>query len=296
MMSAERQRLCRMLFDEFLALYAARDLGLLNRLSDNFSGFSGSTAQLVRSRAEWEAITRADFVQMPGPLRLERLEGFEQDLAPDVLVATACLHIHLPGGDPLFARQTARQVVVFRRESGVWKVSHCSISMPYGSVRAGEVFPGGDWDARNRELQQLVEERTHALEEANQRLQLLSNTDGLTGIANRRLFDQRLSQEWARGLRDGRPVALIMLDVDRFKHFNDHYGHLAGDACLQALAVTLAQAGARRETDLAAALVARSSWCCCPTRPRPTRRKWRARSSRPSRRWRCPMRGWNSAP
>ncbi|RYF53593.1 MAG: GGDEF domain-containing protein, partial [Comamonadaceae bacterium] len=105
---------------------------------------------------------------------------------------------------------------------------------------------------RNRELEALVHERTQALAQANQRLELLSNTDGLTGIANRRHFDEALAHEWARAQRSHSPLALIMLDVDVFKHFNDHYGHLAGDACLQALALTLVQTGARRDGDLAA--------------------------------------------
>ena len=91
-----------------------------------------------------------------------------------------------------------------------------------------------------------------ALAQANERLQQISHTDGLTGIANRRRFDEALAHEWARAQRARTPLSLVMLDVDRFKHFNDHYGHLAGDACLQALALTLAQTAARREGDLAA--------------------------------------------
>src|SRR4029453_3973756 len=68
---------------------------------------------------------------------------------------------------------------------------------------------------------------------------------------NRRSFDCRLAQEWKRAQRAGTSVALVMLDVDLFKHYNDHYGHLAGDRCLQSLARALAPA-ARRAGDLAA--------------------------------------------
>ena len=103
-----------------------------------------------------------------------------------------------------------------------------------------------------QELQALVDERTQALAQANNQLQLLSNTDSLTGIANRRHFDQALAHEWARAQRAHAPVSLIMLDVDVFKHFNDHYGHLAGDACLKSLALTLAQTGGRRDGDVVA--------------------------------------------
>jgi diguanylate cyclase (GGDEF)-like protein len=67
----------------------------------------------------------------------------------------------------------------------------------------------------------------------------LSHTDGLTGIANRRYFDEVLAREWDRAKRSQRPISLIMLDVDWFKLFNDHYGHQAGDDCLKAIAQVL---------------------------------------------------------
>jgi diguanylate cyclase (GGDEF)-like protein len=175
-----------------------------------------------------------------------------QELGDDVVAATAFFHIRLPMADALFERETARLVLVFRHEQGDWKIAHSSISIPYGLARDGEVYPVGRLQQRNLELEALVEERTQALAQANQRLQLISNTDGLTGIANRRHFDQTLAHEWARAQRAQAPLSLIMLDVDVFKHFNDHYGHLAGDACLRTLATTLAQMGARREGELAA--------------------------------------------
>jgi diguanylate cyclase (GGDEF)-like protein/PAS domain S-box-containing protein len=79
----------------------------------------------------------------------------------------------------------------------------------------------------------------------------LATLDALTGLANRRRFDERLQQEWARARRDGTPVSLLMIDVDHFKQFNDQYGHPAGDACLQAIATVLAEEAAR-PADLAA--------------------------------------------
>lgn len=86
---------------------------------------------------------------------------------------------------------------------------------------------------------------------AQQKLAALAILDGLTGIANRRRFDERLKEEWARARRDGTSLSLLLIDVDHFKKFNDQYGHPAGDACLQAIATTLA-AEARRPADLAA--------------------------------------------
>lgn len=82
-------------------------------------------------------------------------------------------------------------------------------------------------------------------------LRALTLTDPLTGVANRRAFDARLEAEWRRGARSGMPMALILLDVDYFKSYNDHYGHQAGDACLMQVAAALRR-GASRNYDLVA--------------------------------------------
>ncbi|QNG99249.1 sensor domain-containing diguanylate cyclase [Pseudomonas sediminis] len=102
-----------------------------------------------------------------------------------------------------------------------------------------------------RELEQRVVQRTEELQVLNSRLETLSLTDALTGIANRRHFDEVLAKEWKRAQRMGEPLALAVVDVDWFKAYNDHYGHLAGDSCLQQVAQTLASA-ISRSSDLVA--------------------------------------------
>jgi diguanylate cyclase (GGDEF)-like protein len=94
----------------------------------------------------------------------------------------------------------------------------------------------------------LTEQRLAA---ANARLTQLSATDGLTGIGNRRAFDQALEKEVGRAARDRQQVSLIMIDVDHFKLFNDHYGHPAGDDCLRQIATMLDQC-LRRPPDIVA--------------------------------------------
>lgn len=89
-------------------------------------------------------------------------------------------------------------------------------------------------------LEAKVAERTAELRLLNRKLEALSATDGLTGIANRRHFDATLAAEWTRAARQGHPLALGLLDVDWFKQYNDHYGHQAGDDCLRKVADTLA--------------------------------------------------------
>lgn len=83
------------------------------------------------------------------------------------------------------------------------------------------------------------------------KLAALATSDGLTGLANRRHFDERLHAEWTRAKRDGSPLSLLLIDVDHFKKFNDRYGHQAGDRCLRAIARVLSEQ-IRRPTDLAA--------------------------------------------
>lgn len=83
------------------------------------------------------------------------------------------------------------------------------------------------------------------------RLETLAIEDSLTGLANRRRFDERLREEWARAYRDRSSLALLMIDVDHFKAYNDEYGHPAGDACLRVVAQVIA-AEMKRPGDLAA--------------------------------------------
>jgi diguanylate cyclase (GGDEF)-like protein len=88
-------------------------------------------------------------------------------------------------------------------------------------------------------------------ERAEAELSVLAATDGLTGLANRRTFDKALESEWLRAARHNLPLSLLLMDIDRFKRFNDNYGHQAGDECLQAVARILA-AAMKRPGDLVA--------------------------------------------
>lgn len=103
----------------------------------------------------------------------------------------------------------------------------------------------------NQKLEETVSARTKALEEANDKLLKLSVLDGLTKIANRRNFDETLEKEWFRSCRTKHPLSVIIFDIDFFKLYNDHYGHLAGDECLKKIAQT-ASSCIHRSCDLAA--------------------------------------------
>jgi diguanylate cyclase (GGDEF)-like protein len=100
--------------------------------------------------------------------------------------------------------------------------------------------------AKVRAMQRLVQMRyslvvlSSRLDEANRELQRLSSVDGLTGIPNRRNFDDSLEREWRRCKRGNLPFTVCIADVDHFKQFNDTYGHQAGDDCLRSVAQALA--------------------------------------------------------
>lgn len=91
----------------------------------------------------------------------------------------------------------------------------------------------------------LYESLEAKVQQRTEELRQMSMKDGLTGIANRRAFDERLAIEWRRGLRQGAALALLMIDIDHFKAFNDHYGHLDGDRCIRRVAQALASVASR---------------------------------------------------
>jgi diguanylate cyclase (GGDEF)-like protein len=99
----------------------------------------------------------------------------------------------------------------------------------------------------------VTEERNaeEGLRAENLRLQQIAYVDALTQLANRRQFDEALKAEWLRAIREETPLSLVMLDIDRFKRFNDLYGHLAGDECLRVVAAAV-KAILRRPADLMA--------------------------------------------
>jgi diguanylate cyclase (GGDEF)-like protein len=133
----------------------------------------------------------------------------------------------------------------------------CALAAKWEMTRRAELKIGT--------LEHEVSLRMRALERANDALEAeiaerrtlerdlerLSITDPLTGVANRRRFDNALTTEWRRALRVHRPVGVAMIDVDNFKGYNDRYGHISGDKCLQSIAAALSQS-VRQNVDLVA--------------------------------------------
>ncbi|MBU0688204.1 MAG: diguanylate cyclase [Gammaproteobacteria bacterium] len=179
---------------------------------------------------------------------------------PDVVL----LDIKLPDIDGF---EVARQIRKMEGEHE-WAAIIFLTAMNTDEDLARGIAAGGDdylvkpvsevvFHAKVRAMQRLIEMQrrlvdvTQQLDGANAELLRLSTTDALTGIANRRSLDQFLEREWRRCLRMKKPLALVMMDIDYFKLFNDKYGHQAGDDCLKKVADQIARA-APRATDLAA--------------------------------------------
>lgn len=134
--------------------------------------------------------------------------------------------------------QAAQHAVLQRLPEGRW-VQAYERRTPQGGIAGVRT-----------DVTQLVR-KEQELAAANAQLALLSSTDGVTGIGNRRRFDQRLATEWARCGRQQLPLSVVLIDIDHFKLYNDHYGHLAGDECLRKVAQLL-QAMTRRADEVAA--------------------------------------------
>jgi len=143
--------------------------------------------------------------------------------------------------------------VLSRRQSGELEAAphQLRVICGDGSLRWSETTARSARDERGRELHTIlvirdISDRKRLEEE----LEALALKDGLTGLGNRRAFDEMLDRSWRQTLRSGSQMALLLLDVDYFKQFNDSYGHQAGDDCLRALAEAI-RSFARRPTDLA---------------------------------------------
>jgi diguanylate cyclase (GGDEF)-like protein len=185
-----------------------------------------------------------------------KLEGLDRDWV-EVGPRRVAYYTRIPPGSYRF-------VVTAANEDGVWNDQGAAIAVRldphfyttawfYGLCVAALALAGrGGYRlytrrarAREQTLMRLVEERTQQLEHANRALARLSSLDGLTGVANRRAFDEAFEVEWRRCARAALPLSLVLADIDHFKAFNDTYGHQGGDSCLQRVAATLGRSAAR---------------------------------------------------
>ena len=151
------------------------------------------------------------------------------------------------------ARHFTRNAQRGQNVPDLFRALHRDGSMRWVEARVARLPPGnglGDYlvTLRDADQRRRFEE---SLDKANLELQALASTDALTGLANRRQFDATLHKEWYRALRDATPLALLMIDLDRFKLLNDRFGHQKGDAFLARVGKVIRD-NVRRAGDLAA--------------------------------------------
>lgn len=152
-----------------------------------------------------------------------------QTALPDLIL----LDVEMPDLDGFVVCEQLKRDPHFRDVPIMFVTSHDDMEMESRALTSGAIDfihkPPHPMVVKARVMNYL------ALKHQTERLKMLSMVDGLTGIANRRAFDEALKIEWRRAYRNEYPLSLLMLDVDYFKRYNDHYGHQAGDDCLRAL-------------------------------------------------------------
>jgi diguanylate cyclase (GGDEF)-like protein/PAS domain S-box-containing protein len=145
-------------------------------------------------------------------------------------------------------RQNESRILIYRmrRKDGSWMWAEGAISLYRDEIAGDPIgFVNVVRDITHRK------EAEDRLQSAYNELEILAAIDSLTGVANRRHFDAVLDSEWKRAIRSGTCVAMLLIDVDFFKNFNDIYGHVMGDDCLRDIAATASQC-VRSVTDLVA--------------------------------------------
>ncbi|NBB93852.1 MAG: diguanylate cyclase, partial [Gammaproteobacteria bacterium] len=179
-----------------------------------------------------------------------RLRGYDRDWQ-SVGGRRTAYYTRLPAGEFRFEVRASNNDGVWSRQAAavqvvqapfVWQTTWFRVLAALGiALLAWLLYRLSVRQFRTREqrLSSLVRERTEQLEQALEAVERSSRIDGLTGVANRGYFDERLEREWRVARRDRAPLGLVLVDIDHFKRLNDSRGHQAGDDCLQRVAEAL---------------------------------------------------------
>ena len=208
----------------------------------------------LRKQTEAHMERTAQMLRQTG--ELANIGGWELNLATQRVDWTEqVFHIHElePGSKPRlnealdFYAPEARPQIQAAVEAGARDGTPWDLELPFVTARGNPrwvraqgvpVFENGKIVRLIGAFQDITDKKMVALEmqRLNEQLVRLSTTDALTEVGNRRLFDQTLKTEWLRAARRFEPIGLLMIDIDHFKEYNDHYGHPTGDACLRKVA------------------------------------------------------------
>ena len=223
---------CRVYFHE-------RDLdGVLATITPTITGFGNAADERVLP-GEGATIMRRDIEQCPAPIAFTLCWQHIDSLSRDCGVVCAEFDLVADIGGQPFSLNGVRLSGVFVRRDAKWLLAHLHVSSPWHPLAEGEAYPLQELEARNRELEAMVNERTEELRRALDDVRRMARIDSVTGLANRVAFDENISREIGYARRYGAPLSMLLLDVDHFKKVNDRYGHLKGDQVLHQLATLI---------------------------------------------------------
>jgi len=186
------------------------------------------------------------------------------DVFPQTRPELILLDVNMAG---MNGYETARQLRKLGEEWAYWvPIIFLSASVGDQDIVNGIEAGGDDYlakpisdivlHAKIKAMMRIADHRQRALDDAlalkiaNKKLQRMTKSDGLTGIANKRYFIEYMKKQWSSCMKSGKPVSLLFIDVDHFKLYNDHYGHVKGDTCLKKVAQAL-DAAVQRRVDIA---------------------------------------------
>ena len=201
-------------------------------------------------------IFQADYEVFIATTGQEALDFCQRNI-PDLVL----LDVVMPGMNGYEVCRTLKQQILTENVPVIFVTGHSDPTEEEEGLAAGAV----DFISKSASPQVIkARVKTHiTLKQQTDLLRVLTRKDSLTGIANRRHFDETLAAEWRRCAREMKPLSLIMIDIDFFKRFNDFYGHQAGDACLRQVAACI-DAGFTRSHDLAARYGGEEFVCVLP--------------------------------
>lgn len=174
-----------------------------------------------------------DIAQCPDPIIYQLAFVKVIELTNQVGVVMAGMKIAGSIRDVAFRVDNLRTTAIFVKIRRRWLIQHLHLSQEQTNLSQGEAYPLKELANRTQLLEQMVSERTQELTNALQKIEMTAVTDNLTGIYNRRKFDDVLGYEIQRVKRFGEPFSIILGDIDRFKKVNDKHGHLVGDEVLK---------------------------------------------------------------
>lgn len=238
-------------FQDYLDAYMTkRDSGLLEEMiNEDFCGFGTGLDETVYNKKEGMEIFCRDISSAPNPLRYKMHRKEIKLLDHQNAIVNVELNIATEIMGQEIRLNNFRMMMVFHEREGKIKLAGLHVSFPTEIHEEGESYPLKELEDRAHILRRLVEEKTKSLKEAYRELEIIINTDGLTGLSSRYFIDKAMVREWERFNRFKRKYSIILTDLDNLKYINDHYGHKVGDEVLKITGKTIRNQ--LRPTDIA---------------------------------------------